>query len=250
MAFNLREGARLFQRTIVEVGASIVALNLYPLGIFEFDTAARKHSRLAINPRPVLFVHGAIHNWSAFVTLKRRLTKQNWENLYTLNYGTVNSNVLQMVDALGEKVDQIMGETGSSQIDIVAHSLGGIVARTFMTLGEGRGKINTLVTLGTPHQGTNLSFFAKGFSRGALDKDLKANSFLIRLLHKTTLPKSSKIVSVYSSFDWTVRPANNAKAAGMPESAFKNVKLDYIGHAGLLFSDVSFDAVTAAILGV
>ena len=159
-------GTRILHRTIKEVGAHVVAFNLYPIGLFEVETEPHRHSKQAINPRPLLFVHGVIHNWSAFLSLKRRLTKLGWENLYTFNYGTVHNNVLQMVDLLGEKVDQVMRETGASQIDLVAHSLGGIVARTFMTLGEGRGKIHTLVTLGTPHQGTNLSFFAKGFSRG------------------------------------------------------------------------------------
>jgi triacylglycerol lipase len=247
---QVSNSARLFKRTIKEVGASVVAINLYPLGIFERGTSARRHSAHSVNPRPILFVHGVVHNWSAFVTLKRGMSKLNWENLYTFNYGTIHNNVLQMVDALGEKVDQILIETGAKQIDLIGHSLGGIVARTFMTLGEGRGKVHTLVTLGTPHQGTNLSFFAKGFSRGALDKDLKANSFLIRLLHETALPKSSKVISIYSPFDWTVRPAKNAEAIGLPESCFENVKLDDIGHAGLLYSEEAFDAVVRGILKI
>ena len=243
-----KESSRFVHRTAKEVGAYTVAFNLYPLGIFERDPLPRHHSQMAVNPRPILFVHGMIHNWSAFVSLKRKMTKLNWENLYTFNYSTLNSNILQMVEALNKKVERVLKETGSNQIDIVAHSLGGIVARTFMTIGDGRGKVKNLVTLGTPHQGTALSFFAKGLSRGALDKDLRKNSFLIRTLSHTALPKYSKITSIYSPFDWTVQPSRNAEAVGVPESAFNNIKLDHVGHAGLLYSAEAFDAVVEGLL--
>jgi pimeloyl-ACP methyl ester carboxylesterase len=179
--------------------------------------------------------------------LKRRLEKLGWENIHTVNYSTFHGNVLQMVEELGKRVEEIRKSTGASQIDIIAHSLGGIVSRTYMNLSEGRGKVRKLVTLGTPHQGTQLSFVAKGLSRGALDKDLRVNSYLLRLLQDTTLPKSSEIVSVYSPFDWTVSPGENGIAKGVPQAAFKNVRVDYIGHTGLLYSEDAFEAIVTAI---
>ena len=245
---TVKLGSKIMRRAAREAGAYAVAVNLYPLGIFERQTVSRRHTKFAVNPRPILFVHGIIHNWSAFYLLKRRMTGLKWENLYTFNYNTIQSGILQMVEDLGRKVDHVLKETGASQIDLVAHSLGGIVSRTYMTLGEGRGKVRNLITLGTPHQGTHLSFFAKGFSRGALDKDLRVGSFLIKLLSQTALPKNSHIVSIYSPFDWTVQPSRNAAAIGIPQSSFNNIKLDYVGHAGLLYSDEVFEEVVNAIL--
>jgi triacylglycerol lipase len=248
MLRRLKKGAYVLNGTIREIKANFIAVQLYPFGMFERDPQPRVHSKQCTNPCPVILVHGIIHNRSAFVSYRRKMARLGWENIYTINYSTFNGNVLAMVEQLSRKVDAILKDTGAKQIDIVAHSLGGIVARTFMSLGEGRGKVRKLVTLGTPHQGTHLSFIAKGLSRGALDADLRVNSFLIRLLTSTALPKNSEIVSIYSPFDLTVLPTENASAKGVPESAFKNIRLEYTGHTGLLYSQEAFDAVVRAIL--
>ncbi|MDZ4676025.1 MAG: hypothetical protein SGI74_00830 [Oligoflexia bacterium] len=233
-----------------EVGANVMAANLYPFGFFNAALKAQKHSTLAVNPRPIILVHGIIHNRSAFVYLKLRMQKLGWENIYPLNYSTFHGNVFYMVEQLAEKVNEVMRVTGCDQVDIVAHSLGGIVSRTYMSLGEGRGRVKRLITLGTAHQGTALSFLAKGLSRGALDYDMKMKSFLLRLLENTALPNNSEVVSIYSAFDWTVVPSDNAIIRGQPESSFKNVKLDYLGHTGLLYSNEAFDVVTKEILSI
>ncbi len=246
---KIKKGSRFVRGTIRELGANLVAAHLYPLGLFEKNEIARRHTRLATNPRPILLVHGIIHNRSAFMHLKKRMEKEEgWENIFTMNYSTLHGNILQMVEELGRKIEMVMKKTGAPQIDIVAHSLGGIVARTYMSLGEGRGKIKRLVTLGTPHQGTHLSFFAKGLSRGALDADLRVDSYLIRLLMSTELPKNCEIVSIYSNFDWTVMPSESSKVKGTPAKAFKNIELEYIGHTGLLYSAEAFDAVVNSLL--
>ncbi len=231
-----------------EIGATIYAANLYPLGIFEKKVEPRIHPKMAHNPRPVLLVHGIIHNRSAFVTLKRRLEHLGWENIYTMNYRTSHGHIFRMVEDLGHKVDSILKKTGAKQVDIIAHSLGGLVARTYMSLGEGRGKIKRLVTLGTPHQGTSLSFLARGIARGNLHQDLKIDSFLIKLLNQTALPRNSEIVSIFSDFDWTVVPISSAQAVGSPASSIRNIKLDKVGHIGLLYRTEAFDAVVKAIL--
>ncbi len=246
---KIKRGKRIIHGTLRELGANLVAAQLYPLGLFqERKVVAHKHSKLAKNPRPIILVHGIIHNRSAFIRLKRKMEKQGWENIFTLNYSTFHGNILQMVEELSRKVEMVMKKTGASQVDILAHSLGGIVARTFMTLGEGRNVVRRLVTLGTPHQGTQLSFMVKGLSRGALDGDLRVNSYLIRLLNNTAINKKSEIVSVYSPFDWTVWPTENAIGVGRPMKNFKNIRVEYVGHTGLLYSKEAFDAVTRAIL--
>jgi triacylglycerol lipase len=248
---RFRRGTRIVRSAIKEIGAHLVAAQLYPLGLFEQNEQTLKHPRTAktaINPRPILLVHGIIHNRSAFVRLKRRMEKLGWVNVFTMNYSTFHGNILQMVEELSRKINVVMKKTGASQIDIVAHSLGGVVSRTYMSLGEGRGKVRRLITLGTPHQGTQLSFVAKGLSRGALDADLRINSYLMRLLEMTELPKNSEIISIYSPFDWTVVPAENALCKGTPASAFKNIELEFVGHMGLLYDTESFDAVVRAVL--
>jgi triacylglycerol lipase len=141
-----------------------------------------------------------------------------------------------MVQQLSERVEQICQETRSEQIDIVAHSLGGIVSRYYMSLGEGRGRVKHLVTLGTPHRGTDLSVLLKGVYFGALDSDLKSGSYLINLLTETSLPADSTLTSIYAQHDWTVWPRGNCAVEGLPQHAFHNIQVDNMGHMSLLYS--------------
>jgi triacylglycerol esterase/lipase EstA (alpha/beta hydrolase family) len=232
----------------MEVGASLAALHLYPMGLFELQKTKRKHSVKSTNPHPILLVHGIMHNRSAFIALKRKMQKLGWDNLETLNYATHHGHIFQMIKELEEKVEKLREETQSAQIDIVAHSLGGIVARAYMSLGEGRGKVRRLVTLGTPHQGTKLSGLMKRMSRGGLHCDLKTGSYFLKLLESTPLPRGSKIVSIYSPFDLTIIPRDNGAAQGSPRPAFENICIDYVGHAGLLYSQEAFDAIVQGLL--
>jgi pimeloyl-ACP methyl ester carboxylesterase len=54
---------------------------------------------------------------------------------------------------LDEKIESIKQQTGSTKVDIVAHSMGGLVARNYIADASKALKINKLVTLGTPALG-------------------------------------------------------------------------------------------------
>jgi pimeloyl-ACP methyl ester carboxylesterase len=57
-------------------------------------------------------------------------------------------------DALDTLVDQIMAQTGQGQVYVVAHSMGGLVARQYIADPARAAKVKRLVTLGTPYLGT------------------------------------------------------------------------------------------------
>jgi triacylglycerol lipase len=228
-----------------EMRANLVALNLYPLGAFNLlrRTDAHPHPHYAQNPRPILLVHGIAHNHSAFISLRKRMAASQWHNVFTINYATRHGSLTGMVDEVSQAVENILLKTQSKQIDIVAHSLGGIVSRYYMCLGDGRGKIKNLVTLGSPHQGTGASRLLMGLPFGALKSDLRNGSYLMKLLNQTGLPRGSTITSIYSEYDWTVWPQSNCEVEGSPSNSFKNVKISDCGHTGLLYSPQVADIV-------
>lgn len=228
-----------------EVTANLIALNLYPLGAFNLlrKTSGQRHPHFAQNPRPILLVHGMAHNHSAFISLRKRMASSLWHNVFTINYATRHGSLTGMVDELALRVEEILVKTESRQLDIVAHSLGGIVSRYYMCLGEGRGRVRNLVTLGSPHQGTSASRLLTGLPFGALKSDLRNGSYLMKLLNQTGLPRGSTITSIYSEYDWTVWPQANCEVEGIPSNSFKNVKVSDCGHIGLLYSPRVADIV-------
>ena len=230
-----------------EVVANLVALNVYPLGLFQPKQNAYPHPSFAENKYPVLLVHGIIHNHSAFRQLEKKFFHLGWHNIFTMNYRTATGSIHRMAGDLSKVVDDILQKTNATQIDIVAHSLGGLVARKFMSVGEGRGKIRKLITLGTPHQGTCKSKVLRWVPGSSLGEDLNHQSYFIRNLISTPLPKGSEIISIGSEFDWTSEEKENFFATGTPTQAFSNISYEDIGQTGLLFSEAVFNDIAYSL---
>ena len=54
---------------------------------------------------------------------------------------------------LAELIDDVLRATGSKQVDVLAHSMGGLITRSVITFGGGREKIKNALFLSTPHKG-------------------------------------------------------------------------------------------------
>ena len=61
---------------------------------------------------------------------------------------------------LGRQVERICAQTGYDQVFVVGHSLGGVIARYYVQCRGGDERVHTLVTLGSPHAGTQLARLA------------------------------------------------------------------------------------------
>jgi triacylglycerol lipase len=237
----------LSSATANEMIANLKAINMYPFGLIQDRKAGYHHPKHSVNPRPILLVHGIVHNRSAFHSLRRRLEKMGWHNIYTINYTTSYGSLPNMVGQLSKRVEEVMAITNAKQIDIVAHSLGGVVARYYMSIGEGRGKVKELMTLGSPHNGTNLSRVLSFLPGSSLGWDLREDSYLLRVMNETSLPKGSRLTNIYSPLDWTLWPKTNCVIQGSPKSSFKNIRVDSVGHTGFLYSQQVLDIITSTI---
>lgn len=219
-----------------EALAHLKALRLYPFGHPKLDREKGvEHPPFGINRYPVLLVHGVVHNRSAFFTLKKEMQAWGWTNVFTMNYSTWHGSLTGMIEDLALQIEKIKKETGASQVDVVAHSLGGLVARYFMTTGYGRGSIRQLLTLGTAHQGAHLSGLLRFFLGGSLHRDLKRESYFIQSLNEVSLPRKSRIVSIYTKKDRIVWPYTNSLLDEGTGSSLKNIEVDSAGHISLLY---------------
>ncbi len=54
---------------------------------------------------------------------------------------------------LASMVDDVLRATGAPKVDIVAHSMGGLVARSYMAFASGNTKVETLMLIASPHLG-------------------------------------------------------------------------------------------------
>lgn len=61
--------------------------------------------------------------------------------------------IAQSVEALAQRVDEVLAETGARRVSLFGHSLGGIVARDFVKRGGGLHVVDDIIAMGTPHFG-------------------------------------------------------------------------------------------------
>ncbi len=79
---------------------------------------------------------------------------------YDWRYSTARS-----AEELSQKIDQILLDNGKEKVDIIAHSMGGIVAKKYIA-DNGKDKIDKLIFLGTPHLGSPKAFKALEWGDG------------------------------------------------------------------------------------
>ncbi len=128
---------------------------------------------------PIVFVHGysgsTIVNFSAMIGwFKADGYPSNYLNYYT--YNTI-PGVINGAKILQSKVNATLAATGKSKVDLVCHSMGGLVARYYMKYLGGAAKVNQVVYIATPHQGTIISYLDP-FTQAA--KDMHAGSSLLK----------------------------------------------------------------------
>lgn len=241
-----REVAKVAAGIAEEVGSFLYSGALWPLALLGKDLpTARTTEEIARKigtdapldaNRPVILLHGWFHNRTGCRLLARRLRAAGRLHVYALDLPTATSSVQRMSEILDEKIARVCELTGSKHVDIVAHSLGGLVAHWWMQHGGGGKRLKNLVTLGAPHKGTALAAFLPMGTARAID----IGSEVVRALDVPP-PPGVCVTAIWSDMDYLILPPREKPATlGM-------VRVRHVGHLSLLYSKSVFVEVERAL---
>jgi pimeloyl-ACP methyl ester carboxylesterase len=177
---------------------------------------------------PILLVHGMVDNHSIFTLLRLGLRRRGFGRVTTMNYSPLTADVRVAAARLAEEVEELVAETGYERIHVVGHSMGGLIARYYITRLGGDERVHTLVTLGTPHQGT---YTAYGWNN-QLTKQLRPGSGLMRELDQPVPACRTRFVAYWSDLDQMIFPQRFA-AIEHPDLNVRNIDLHGVGHMSL-----------------
>lgn len=177
---------------------------------------------------PILLVHGMADNRSIFAVLRHGLRRRGFGRIQTINYSMLTADVRRAAADLGTEVERLVEETGYERIHVIGHSLGGLIARYYVQRLGGDERVDTLVTLGTPHQGT---YVAYGW-RSGLTRQLRPGSPLIAELDAPVTQCRTRFVAYRSDIDQLVVPQRNA-GLHHPDLHVHNIELHGVGHMSL-----------------
>lgn len=180
---------------------------------------------------PVLLIHGYGCNSGYWHSMSRALRRAGISH-HALDLEPVFAGIDEFVPQVHLAIESICRSSGHDRLIIVAHSMGGLVARAYLRR-HGAGRILKVITLGTPHRGTGLANFGLGPNSAQMRwtgsaADGQCSAWLRALDSDEDVSLRKLFISLYSHHDNIVSPQLSSHFPGAA-----NVELHGIGHVAL-----------------
>lgn len=191
-------------------------------------------------------------------TLKTNGYVEN-KTLFTFPYDWEKSNV-DTAKLLAQKISDIKSICGCDKVDLVAHSMGGLVATQYIESSDYKDDVDQLFTLGTPLAGAPKAY--KAWEAGQMELgDFKVNVFLQRIfsreaadsgygsvfdyIHQKPVPSVQELLPVFQNY---LRLGSSLLQfpTGYPANSFLQ---NLIGDPGAYYSKVLNKVQTYVVVG-
>jgi triacylglycerol lipase len=186
----------------------------------------------------VLLVHGYTCNRGSWWWMRRRLEKAGLA-VATLNLEPMYGAIDDYVATLRQRIEEVCRDTGAQRLTLVAHSMGGLACRAYLAR-HGAGRVAKVITLGTPHRGSEIARIAPGRNGRQMEPD----SPWLNALAAKDLPKGVETTAIYSLHDNFVMPQERGSIEG-----WQLRPVIGLGHLTMGFSPRIADEIVAAIRG-
>jgi hypothetical protein len=226
------ETLEVYRTFLDELLAAAFFFFLHPFGSID---PLPPRTRELYGRRPILLVHGYAQARSNFWILALRLMARGHGPLYEVNLRPATSGLLVLADVLSARMDDVIRATNARDVDVVAHSMGGIVTRLAEAGRSGR-RVRRLVTLGTPHAGTRVAELAL-FRSGM---DLRPGS---EALARMPEPPPGLVVAISSHHDNVVVPPESGRIG----DGGRDIIVGGVGHFSLLVDAGVAEEVSKAL---
>ena len=224
------------------------------IGMLEATVRAELRALRARGPDAVCERHAVVllHGWGGWtrqlLSLEQRLQRRLGRRVVRVQFGRGLDCIRACAERAHEAIQRMARERGLETVDLVGHSMGGLVATELLKSRDRGRRVRAVVTLGAPHRGSPLARLGArmlGAWGGSLGQMLPESPFLRELLARP-LPDGSALHSVAGTADLLVPP----RYAELPRRAgYHNVVLLGTDHFGLVVERSAVDVVAALLRG-
>jgi triacylglycerol lipase len=159
---------------------------------------------------PILLVPGYGGSTTGLTVMARALRATGRDATVVDLPGDGRGDLGVQVQTLAAVADAALARTGAGSVDVVGYSAGGVVARLWVRDAGGDAEARRVVTLGSPHHGTDLAGAAADFTPSqcpAACQQLTPDSTVLRSLNAgDETPAGPLFVSIRSTADQVVPP--------------------------------------------
>ncbi len=182
---------------------------------------------------PLVFVHGLGGNAGNFLAMSWLFWLSGRKRSYRVNFSS-GLGIERLAELLVEYVFQVCEVNHEPEVDLVAHSLGGVVARLAIQEMKLSDRVKNFICLGVPHGGT----YPARYGNTETLHDLRPNSKLVKRLNSVNVPPGVKTACLWSKNDLFVLPSESACLDGA-----LNLDMSPFTHYSYLLDPRSFEAV-------
>ena len=199
---------------------------------------------------PILLLQGFASSGRVMLPLERRLRRDL--SRPTLRVANLPVGPLHIQDirksarALNEALDGIAREHEADFVDVVGHSMGGLIAAYLLKRLDCGRRIRRVVTLGTPHLGAPAALagvLAFGLVSRAIWQMVPRSTFLGDLYDRP-VPENSELISIAAQGDALV-PVSRTRLPERPGHG--NLTAEVSSHIDLLLSSNVSELVSDAL---
>ena len=199
---------------------------------------------------PVVLLHGFGVTSAVLRPIEARIRRTLGRPVIRLRLGGRLPLHLADVRRTARRVDRALARLAErssfGRVDVVGHSLGGLVATYWLKrIDQGR-RIRRVITLGTPHRGTPFAYLGV-LLFGAISPavwQMLPGSRLVRELEALPVPESAELLAL-GSHDDAVVPARLAAPPAAPR--LRSSAISRVRHVDFLWSRDVFAHVASAL---
>lgn len=172
---------------------------------------------------PVLLVHGYLCNHRVWDAMAHQLHRAG-HPVMQIDLEPVFAPIDSYAPQVDEAVSELCRQTGATKVALIGHSMGGVVIRAWMR-AFGTGRVDRVITLGTPHAGTQIA----PRTRTPNGQQMIWRSAWLQELEKSESPQTRALMRIaLTPQDHIVYPQREQVLPGVPVTVF-----DGLGHLEL-----------------
>lgn len=188
--------------------------------------------------KTVLLLHGLSDTQAIFNRMATHLRQAGYA-VFSLDFQPANASL--GLEPLADQVADYISNhlPAPTPLDVVGFSMGGIVGRYYVQRLGGMQRVQRLITVASPHQGTLSAYTSPRLGSVQMRPN---SSFLQELNEDIAILEQLNFTSIWTPLDLMILPAHSSQIA-----VGKNVQIPILTHTGMVTHPIGIRAVAAAL---
>lgn len=207
--------------------------------------------------RPIVMVAGMLQDEATVAPLTDALHEQGFDVTIFVPPSSGLDDIRGYAKQLGEVVEAVRRRTHAARVDLIGHSEGGVTARRYVKDQLEGAPVHTLISLGSPQQGTDVGSLstllrAAGLQTWmpGLEQLIAGSEFLKELNAGDATPGDVRYVTIGTTEDIVTQPVAHAGIPGAENViAQEACPGRMVGHIGLFEDAWVLQVITSVLAG-